>query len=193
MMRTLTNKWLLPALSLSIAAVNTVADDTSAGSLDPSAASDTTCYEVLPGEDGVKESLKQIAQAFNEEDVALYARNATENLLNMIVYEVGGRQPKITYDLQARLEELDTIFANNPFNVSTSVKEREIYVADDRAFAIFDVSQTAKPKNGNASEGFNRTLDIYLFLRKEPCIGWQTERSMTIPRSKTALRSENAK
>lgn len=150
----------------------------------------TTCSEVVNGEEGVRESLRQIQQAFNEESVDLYARNVTQDLLNLIVYEVGGNNVRVTYDRDARLKELTAAFASNPYSISTSIEAREIYVAEDSAFAIFDVAQTAMPKDKSAPTGFKRTFDIYLFMEKEPCLGWQTERSMTIARSQVTLESK---
>ena len=143
--------------------------------------------EAAHAEEGVKESLRQIQQAFNEQDLDIYARNVTEDLLNMTVYEVGGRDVVVTYSREERLAELASIWEARPFVGTAEVKATEIYVVKDRAFATYDVLQKFKSKHDLDDSDMERRLELFLFLKEEPGVGWQTERSMTVVRSQTSL------
>lgn len=152
-----------------------------------------TSNGLAAAEEGIRESLRIVTRAYNEHDPELYIRATTEDLLNMTVQEVGGRDVIATFDRSARLEELAEKWANPAFEGSATVEPNEIYVAQDRAFAIFDVNQTFTPKPGQPGKIIDRFLQLYLFLKDEPGVGWKTERSMTIVRSSTERETAPAK
>ncbi len=145
----------------------------------------TTPAEHQSDEDGIKANIAGIVTAVNERDLEKYGSLVTADLVNMTQYAPNSR-PIATFSRQARLDELQKSFDENLYTSEASMEPTEILVAGNRGFASIDgtLRFTPTPAQRDKLRGSLATLELHLFYLKDQELGWLTERSMAIVRSR---------
>jgi ketosteroid isomerase-like protein len=139
--------------------------------------------EQQEAEDGVRANIAQIAEAINEQNLNKYGSLVTTDFVNMNKDLQGGLTT--TFSRQERLDVLKVYFENNPFITNAKMEATEVFADGDRAFAHIDGILKLTPKKGSELSGFTLFIDLYLCFHKADELGWLSERSMGIEKSRS--------
>lgn len=133
-------------------------------------------------EDDVRANIAQIAEAVNEKNLVKYGNLVTTDFVNMNKDLQGALTT--TFSRQGRLDVLKIFFENSPFITNATMEATEVFVDSDRAFAHIDGILKLTPKEGSELSGFTLFIDLYLCFHKVKDLGWLSERSMGIEKSR---------
>lgn len=134
-------------------------------------------------EDAVAANIAGIAEAVNTMNLEKYGKLITEDFVNMnkdmegVVTSTVGRR--------ARLDVLREFFESNPYQIRATMTPREVVVDGNRAFARIDGILELSPKKGIDLQGFTLKLDLYLFYVRDGDMGWLSERSIGLEKTRT--------
>jgi hypothetical protein len=134
-------------------------------------------------EQEIEANIAGIAEAVNTMNLDRYGKLITADFVNMnkdmegVVTSTVGRSE--------RLDVLRDFFESNPYRTNATMTPREIVVDGSRAFARIDGILKLSPKEGVDLQGFTLTLDLYLFYVRDEEMGWLSERSIGLEKTRT--------
>lgn len=138
------------------------------------------------GENGIRENVTAIANATNRQDLDSLGRPVTGDLLSMTVYEVGG-PAGTTFGCVSRLDQLQVFLLAGEFSRISDMHPVEVFADEERVCSPKQLLNTRR-KIGCWTPLLRSVFSSCTSsMQKNAEEGWQTERSISVVRSRATF------